>query len=85
MSRWTSKTHRLAKGLRVQFVATDGALTVVWDPSPPAQITGRLLRRYRAARDTFIAELGTTAAVVELHEGHLEAYVVEPAPRVAVH
>ncbi len=76
---WCVASYRIAKGLYVEFSVEDGAVTTMWDPAPPARITGRLLRRYREARDHFLRALGVRVAVVEVvGDGLIDCHTVEP-------
>ena len=68
---FTSKSHKVGLGYRVQFAMYAGEFGATWTPCTP---TGRDARRcadkYYAARDQFLSEVarrtGDTVACVEL-------------------
>jgi hypothetical protein len=80
-----SSPSRIAKGMRVAFtynVATR-ELVAQWDPPPaPRSLPSRVLRRYRAARDTFAysvaAAIGERVAIVDLERNGYRVRAIDP-------
>ena len=66
-----SDMHRVGGGFAVRFTLTADRIDVEWSPRlPTKREMRRVLPRYRAARDAFVAALaatrGVTALVVEM-------------------
>ena len=68
---FTSKSHKVGLGYRVQFSIRAGEFVATWTPcAPPGRDARRCAVKYYAARDQFLSELarrtGDTVACVEL-------------------
>lgn len=61
------QTYPLGRGYSVEFVLDGPSLSVNWLPvMPPPKIGRKLLPRYRAQRNRFIASLGVRCVVIDL-------------------
>lgn len=62
------RRYPLRPGLAVEFVMDGGKLDVHWLPKCPKhnRVSRKLLRRYRNARNDFLASLGVNALVIEV-------------------
>ena len=61
------RTYPLPRGLTVEFVLEDGALSAQWLPRiPSGTLARKLLPHYREARNDFLASLGVPTLVIEL-------------------
>lgn len=68
---FTSKSHKVGLGYRVQFSIRAGECDITWAPcQPPGRDARRCADKYYAARDQFLSEVarrtGDTVACVEL-------------------
>lgn len=62
------RRYPLRPGLAVEFIMDGGKLDVHWLPKCPKnnRVSRKLLRRYRNARNDFLASLGVNALVIEV-------------------
>ncbi len=55
---FTSKSHKLGLGYRVQFAMSAGGIGATWTPAPPlGRDNRRLAAKYYLARDQFLSEV----------------------------